>query len=593
MKQYVKCVIAAFACAAFSVTDAAAQRVTLNVGGVNRTHIEYAPKNLGKNRPLLISCHGSNQDSGYQQGQMKIESIADTAKFLTVFPDGIDRQWDISGDRDINYILALIDEMARKYDIDRNRVYLSGFSMGGMLTYHAMNKIADKIAAFAPISGYPLWGSAATSSRPVPILHTQGTGDEVVSADGIRGVLDNWIVRNHCSSAPKEIKRYKNFGHANLYIWGGGDEGVEVRLLELIGKGHWVSNDGVLTGEEIWLFCKNYSLNKTSPVVSITSPQAGAVYTSFAQKGEAAFPSISISADASDSNGQVEKVDFYDGDLLIASCTTAPYSATLETKTAGTHVLKVVATDNDGESSVATMELVLNAPTIQYVLSQSFNEASAVPAGWITNDGNEQRVGYSNGYTLGCRVLEFTGNIRSFNHGLYFRNVGGSPSAGYAKYGLRQTGTTLTLAPGKYALKYRICNWNQPNFSPVDICIEKEFDGQTVAQHTYTPSVNIGNVASNSFSGVVQQTFEFDIEEPGNYVLAFYTADTEWADCVIGQLLLTVKEFSAVSIDEVFEKNVSMSANRIFDIRGRAVSADLESLPSGFYILDGKKIHVK
>ena len=105
------------------------QAETLIVDNTTRDYIVYAPKNLGSQRPLLISCHGMNQDAGYQKGMLQIEAIADTAKFVTVFPNGINRGWDISGDRDLRFVQAIIDEMAAKYDIDRNRVYLSGFSM--------------------------------------------------------------------------------------------------------------------------------------------------------------------------------------------------------------------------------------------------------------------------------------------------------------------------------------------------------------------------------------------------------------------------------------------------------------------------------
>ena len=144
---------------------------TIKVGGTQRAYKIYVPKDLGAKRPLLISCHGMNQDAAYQMGMLEIQSVADTAKFVTVFPEGIDKSWDISGNRDINFMLALIDEMVELYDIDPGRVYLSGFSMGGMFTYHAMNKIADRIAAFAPISGYPMGGATAipwAAPRPRP-----------------------------------------------------------------------------------------------------------------------------------------------------------------------------------------------------------------------------------------------------------------------------------------------------------------------------------------------------------------------------------------------------------------------------------------
>ena len=153
------------------MTTMAVKADDIVVDNINRNYIVYAPKDLGTKRPLLISCHGMNQDAGYQRDMLKIEAIADTAKFVTVFPNGIDRGWDIGGDRDLRYMQALIDKMVERYDIDPNRVYISGFSMGGMFTYHCMNRMADKFAAFAPISGYPMGGGNYTSSRPVPIIH--------------------------------------------------------------------------------------------------------------------------------------------------------------------------------------------------------------------------------------------------------------------------------------------------------------------------------------------------------------------------------------------------------------------------------------
>ena len=86
------------------------QAETLIVDNTTRDYIVYAPKNLGSQRPLLISCHGMNQDAAYQRNMLQIESVADTAKFVTVFPNGIDKSWDISGDRDLRFMQALIDE---------------------------------------------------------------------------------------------------------------------------------------------------------------------------------------------------------------------------------------------------------------------------------------------------------------------------------------------------------------------------------------------------------------------------------------------------------------------------------------------------
>ena len=115
----------------------------ITVDGTNRSYNVYAPNNLGENRPLLIFCHGYNQDANWMQNSefknetVSMEAVCDTAKFVVVFPNGIDKSWDISGNRDINFVKAIIEKMVTQYKIDRNRVYLGGFSMGGMFTYHA------------------------------------------------------------------------------------------------------------------------------------------------------------------------------------------------------------------------------------------------------------------------------------------------------------------------------------------------------------------------------------------------------------------------------------------------------------------------
>ena len=565
-----------------------ADNVTVN--GTNRSYNVYAPKDLGENRPLLIFCHGYNQDANWMQNSefknenVSMEAVCDTAKFVVVFPNGIDRAWDTSGDRDINFVKAIIEKMVTQYKIDRNRVYLGGFSMGGMFTYHAMNKIPDLIAAFAPVSGYPMGGATANANvRPIPILHIHGTDDGTCSFSGAKPALNVWVKHNGCPATAKVTSNYNNF-NAKLHVWGPGNDGVEVRLLELAGKGHWISKETkVYTGSEIWNFCKKYSLNKTSPSVRITSPKTAGKYISFGANGETSFPDLTITATADDSNGTVEKVEFYDGSTLLATCENAPYQAVLTGAKAGKHTLKAVATDNDGETSASSVEITLQASS-NLTISSGFTEGGVLPAGWTTFDGNDRRAGYSNGYSQGCRVLQFTGSPRGLNYGLYFRNIGGQEHQGWAKYGLADGGTTLSLAPGHYTLKYKICNWNMSNYGAVELNIEKREDNTSIASQTYTPNVNIGNVASNSFANIDQQTFEFDVTEQGDYAIAVYSAASEWSDCIIGQLTLSADNNASTGIKEL--NSINANSQAVYDLQGRKVSASTK----GLYIKNGKKM---
>lgn len=263
---------------ALMATSAVADNITVN--GANRSMLVYAPSGIERNRPLIIQMHGMNQDAPYQKNAAKWESIADTARFVVVFPNGENKAWDISGDKDVNFLKAIINEMENKYGIDRNRVYVSGFSMGGMMSYHAANKMGDMIAAIAPVSGYPIGNPAPASTRPMPIIHTHGTSDDVVNYSSGVNYLKRWVSFNKCSESSQVTKPYpanRSGSAASLEVWSSCSNDVEVRLMSIAGKGHWYSMDlaSVNTSDEIWNFVKNYSLDGSSiipPTPAIVVP---------------------------------------------------------------------------------------------------------------------------------------------------------------------------------------------------------------------------------------------------------------------------------------------------------------------------------
>ena len=257
----------------FAALPALADNIT--VDGKSRSMLVYAPSGIEKNRPLIIQMHGMNQDAPYQKNAAKWESIADTARFVVVFPNGENKAWDISGNKDLNFIKAIINEMYSKYGIDKNRVYVSGFSMGGMMSYHVANKMGDQIAAIAPVSG---GGGVNSPKRAMPIMHTHGTSDDVVNYNSTVNTLKGWVSAQKCSSSSKVIKPYpasKSGSAASLEVWSGCNDNVEVRLLTIAGKGHWYSMDeavSVNTSVEIWNFVKNYSLDGSTLAPPIEVP---------------------------------------------------------------------------------------------------------------------------------------------------------------------------------------------------------------------------------------------------------------------------------------------------------------------------------
>ena len=338
-----------------SMVTNAQTRKTITSEGQKREYLQYAPSDLGSKRPLIISCHGMNQSAQYQWDRLKdAKTLADKEKFVIVLPEGINNGWDISGDRDINLIKDLIAQMKKDFDIDENRVYLSGFSMGGMLTYHAMNKIPNVIAAFAPISGYPMWGFTYTGKRAIPVIHHHGTGDDVCVYSNVQRNIDELVKKNKCSSTPTITQNYGGYSHITRKEWGGGTDGVKVVLMELANKGHWISNDGLFTLDEIWKFCKNYSLEEKPVQVKITSPVTGAKTSK----------DVTLKVKAESSKGNITAVRFFLDGIRKAEVTAPPYEYQYKDLEKGTHTLLAQAIDDKDNKNFAKVSITVQQQDI-------------------------------------------------------------------------------------------------------------------------------------------------------------------------------------------------------------------------------------
>jgi len=273
----------------------------------NREIHVYAPSGLKAKSPLLISCHGMNQDPNYQQENTHWEAVADTAGFVVVYPRGGSgmNTWDISGDKDTKWMTEIIAQMVKDYDIDEKRVYLSGFSMGGMFTYNAMSKIADKIAAYAPTSGTNVMG-ASKAQRPVPIIHPHGTTDDVLQYNQVEGFLKNYRDQFHCPSQAEVQDNYPHQGErATMYTWGPCDKGVYIKHMKLEGRGHMPSKNEV---SEIWNFVKQWSVDgkigeaapeSSSSEVASSSSETAASSSSETSASSSSSGTIALSKDPS------------------------------------------------------------------------------------------------------------------------------------------------------------------------------------------------------------------------------------------------------------------------------------------------------
>jgi len=186
----------------------AANSWTLNVG--NRQAIIYAPDKRDK-PALVLALHGMGLSKEWAQGAMKFEPLADTANFVVAYPGSDGSQWDLGSNKDVDFIVAVIDSMANRYQIDRNRVYVTGFSMGGMMSWYLSCRIPDKIAAMVPDDGFLLGGMPGDCSevRHVPAMEIHGNCDFFVKyTDFVGSFLPSQVSRYGCPATPVKTSPY-------------------------------------------------------------------------------------------------------------------------------------------------------------------------------------------------------------------------------------------------------------------------------------------------------------------------------------------------------------------------------------------------
>jgi polyhydroxybutyrate depolymerase len=277
--------------------------------GLEREYILYVPASYNGNDavPLLFNYHGMGGTAYKQMESGDFRSIADTAGFLIVHPQGTGMGiWNIGAGQadDIGFTEAMIDSITAEYTIDRDRVYATGKSMGGFFSIHLAGQLSGKIAAVGSVSGtmtQRMYDNSAPA-HPTPFMQIHGTNDPLVPYTGnpfylpVADVLDYWIDYNNCDSTPIVTQLpdidATDGSIVERHVYNDGDNGVTVEHLKVIGGGHsWPGSNNPYSGtnfdingtEEIWNFLSKFDINGliggTVGIGSIYDNQMPATFT--------------------------------------------------------------------------------------------------------------------------------------------------------------------------------------------------------------------------------------------------------------------------------------------------------------------------
>lgn len=155
------------------------KKVTVDV---RSDYLLFLPKDYAKGRkrwPLILFLHGAGErgsdiESVRIHGVPKILADQPDFPFIVVSPQcPADEWWSTT------VLEALLDEVEKLYRVDKDRIYVTGLSMGGYGTWNLALASPDRFAAIAPICG---GGKPALAKRlrRLPIWVFHGAKDEVV-----------------------------------------------------------------------------------------------------------------------------------------------------------------------------------------------------------------------------------------------------------------------------------------------------------------------------------------------------------------------------------------------------------------------------
>ena len=283
--------------------------------GKNRDFFLRLPKGYKGNGPVptIFILHGGTGSADRMVHTSEtFFKLADRDNYILVFPEGIpdqpggyrhhwndgrkDSRWAAHRQNadDVGFISALIDFVVADYGADPSRIYVTGASNGGMMTYRLGCELSHKIAAIAAlIANLPPDQAACQNTRPIPVLIINGDSDPLMPYHGgeIRfgqiklgkvlstaETVEIWVRRNRITSTP-ENRLLPDLDsddgtRVQHQVYGSNSSGVQVILYTVQNGGHTWPGRGSRSGTEragktsqdisadqvIWDFFKKHKL---------------------------------------------------------------------------------------------------------------------------------------------------------------------------------------------------------------------------------------------------------------------------------------------------------------------------------------------
>ncbi len=231
--------------------------------------------------PVVLVFHGGGGYPGAVRYQTDFDRLGDEKGFIAVFPAGSHRlfkdrllSWndgrthikdrEFNKINDVKFVSALLDDLGKLFNVDQRRIYATGISNGGHMTYRLGAELSDRIAAIAPVAASRIVGEYGQNPRrPISMIHVHGKLDHWDPYDGgyppsssfkepvpaVEADVASWVKFNQCPEKPKEVSKQ---GRATIKTYSPCRNHEEVVFVAVDDGGHtWPG--GKMTKSEVSL----------------------------------------------------------------------------------------------------------------------------------------------------------------------------------------------------------------------------------------------------------------------------------------------------------------------------------------------------
>jgi poly(3-hydroxybutyrate) depolymerase len=203
-------------------------RRTINVNGLNREYVLDIPSNYNQNNPykLVFGWHwrGGSANDVVGQGYYGMKSLSNNTAIF-VAPDraaGTDG-WTNANGRDIAFLQSMLTQLKSSLCIDESRIFSTGWSYGGMMSFAVGRELPTTFRAIAPVSGAFLTPHVDSGSATAAWI-AHGNNDTVVSQSSGAQARDAYLRANGCSNTtvpvqPSPCVEYQNCSAGKPVVW--------------------------------------------------------------------------------------------------------------------------------------------------------------------------------------------------------------------------------------------------------------------------------------------------------------------------------------------------------------------------------------